>query len=48
MNEYIDNSEKDCWTYIYIGVGSIEKSQLTQDCETDGNNINTGLLTRTK
>jgi hypothetical protein len=48
MNEYIDNSKKDCWTYIYVGVGSIEKSQLTQGCETDRNKMNTGLLTRTK
>jgi hypothetical protein len=48
MNEYIDNSEKDCWLYIYVGVGSIEKSQLIQDCETGRNKINTGLLIRTK
>lgn len=48
MNEYIDNSEKDCWLHIYVGVGSIEKSQLTQGCETDRNKMNTGLLTRTK
>jgi len=48
MNEYIDNSEKDCWTYIYIGVGSIEKSQLTYGCETDRNKLNTKLLLRTK
>jgi hypothetical protein len=48
MNEYIDNSEKDCWTYIYVGVGSIEKSQLTYGCETNRNILNTGLLTRTK
>jgi hypothetical protein len=48
MNEYVDNSEKDCWTYIYVGVGSIEKSQLLYGCETDRNKLNTGLLTRTK
>jgi len=48
MNEYIDNSEKDCWTYIYVGVGSIEKSQLTYGCETDRDKLNTGLLTRKK
>lgn len=48
MNEYIDNSEKDCWIYIYVGVGSIEKSQLTHGCEMDRNKMNTGLLTRTK
>jgi hypothetical protein len=48
MNEYIDNYEKDCWTYIYVGVGSIEKSQLTYGCETNRNILNTGLLTRTK
>lgn len=48
MNEYIDNSEKDCWTYIYVGVGSIEKSQLTYGCETDRNRLNSKLLTRTK
>jgi hypothetical protein len=48
MNEYIDNSEKDCCINIYIGVGSIEKSQLKQGCETNRNKMNTGLLTRTK
>ncbi|MFN3918650.1 MAG: hypothetical protein ACK4K0_13065, partial [Flavobacteriales bacterium] len=48
MNEYIDNSKKDCWTYIYIGVGSIEKSQITYGCETDRNIFNSKLLTRTK
>ncbi|MBK8486937.1 MAG: hypothetical protein IPL48_04010 [Bacteroidetes bacterium] len=48
MNEYIDNSEKDCWTYIYVGVGSIEKSFLTHGCETDRNKFKTPLLTRTK
>lgn len=48
MNEYIDSSEKDCWTNIYIGVGSIEKSQITYGCETDRNKFNSKLLTRTK
>lgn len=48
MNEYIDNSEKDCSTYIYVGVGSIEKSQLIHGCKTDKNKLNTGLITRTK
>ena len=35
MNRYIDYSEKDCWTYIYIGVRSIEKSFLIYGCEND-------------
>ena len=48
MNEYIDNSEKDCWIYIYVGVGSIEKSQLTYGCETERNILNSKLMTRTK
>jgi hypothetical protein len=48
MNEYIDNLKKDCWTTIYIGVGSIEKSQITYGCETDRNIFNSKLLTRTK
>jgi len=48
MNEYIDSSEKDCWTNIYVGVGSIEKSQITYGCETDRNKFNSKLLTRTK
>lgn len=48
MNEYIDNSEKDCWTNIYVGVGSIEKSQITYGCETNRNIFNSKLLTRTK
>ena len=46
--EYIDNFEKGCRTYIYIGVGSIEKSFLTQGCETDKNKFRTPLLIRTK
>ncbi|MCR6639843.1 MAG: hypothetical protein NVV82_12910 [Sporocytophaga sp.] len=46
--EYIDNSEKGCWTYIYVGVGCIEKSFLTQGCETDRNKFRTPLLTRIK
>lgn len=48
MNEYIDNSEKGCWTYIYVGVGSIEKSFLINGCETDRNKFRTPELTRTK
>lgn len=48
MNEYIDNSEKVCWTYIYVGVGSIEKSFLINGCETDRNKFRTPELTRTK
>jgi len=48
MNEYIDKSEKVCWTYIYVGVGSIEKSQLTYGCENERDILNTKLITRTR
>ncbi len=48
MNEYIDSSEKDCWTNIYVGVGNIEKSQITHGCKTDRNIFNSKLLTRAK
>ena len=44
MNDYIDNSEKDCRTCIYIGVRSIEKSFLIYDCETDRNKFRTPIL----
>lgn len=47
MNEYIDNSEKDCWTNIYVGIGSIEKSFLVYDCKTERNALRTPELTRT-
>ena len=46
MNRYIDYSEKDCWTYIYVGVGNIEKSLFTYGCETDREKINTPELIR--
>jgi hypothetical protein len=46
MNRYIDRSEKDCWTYVYIGVGSIEKAFLIYDCEEDGYGFRTSELTR--
>lgn len=55
MNEYRDYSEKDCYTWIYVGIGNIEKSQLKDYCLIyDGglvSNIfmlNSKLLTRTK
>ena len=48
MNEYIDNSEKDCWTYIYIGVGSIEKSFLIYGCQTDRSKFTTPILNKRK
>ncbi len=48
MNKYIDSSEKGCWTTIYVGVGSIEKSFLISGCETDRNKFRTPELTRTK
>ena len=48
MNKYIDYSEKNCWTYILVGVGSIEKSCLVYGCEADRNKINTITLIRQK
>ena len=48
MNEYIDNSEKGCWTYIYIGVGSIKKSFLVHGCDTNRNKFRTPELIRRK
>jgi hypothetical protein len=44
MNRYIDYSEKNCWTYVYIGVGSIEKSFLIYGCETDRKKFETSEL----
>ena len=44
MYEYADYSEKDCWTYIYIEVESIEKSCLIYGCETDRNKFRTPIL----
>jgi len=46
MNKYIDNSVKDSWTNIYIGVGNIDKSFLIQGFETDRHKFSTPLLTR--
>ncbi len=46
MNKYIDNSVKDSWTNIYIGVGNIDKSFLIQGFETDRHKFCTSLLTR--
>ena len=48
MNEYIDYSEKTCWTYIYVGVGSIEKSFLIYGCEVDGKKFSTSELVKRK
>jgi len=48
MNKYIDYSEKGCWTYIYVGVGSIEKSFLIHGCETGRNEFSTPELIRRK
>jgi hypothetical protein len=44
MNEYIDNSVEGCWTYIYVGVGSINKSFLKHGCETDKEKVSTPEL----
>ncbi|MEZ4772521.1 MAG: hypothetical protein R3D00_05000 [Bacteroidia bacterium] len=46
MNEYIDNSQKDCWTYIYVGMQSINKTFLKHGCETHLEKLTTPLLTR--
>ena len=48
MNEYIDYSEKDYWTYIYVGVGNIEKSFLVYGCKADGKMVDTSELIRQK
>ena len=48
MNIYKDYSEKDCWTHIFIGVGSIEKSFLIYGCENEGYKFRTPELIRRK
>ena len=48
MNEYIDYSEKNYWTYIYVGVGSIEKSFLVSGCKADKKMVDTSKLRRQK
>ncbi len=48
MNEYIDHSEKDCWTYIYIGMGNINKSFLTHGCESNKEMVKTPELLKIK
>jgi hypothetical protein len=48
MNIYIDHSEKDYWAYIYVGVGSIEKSFLIYGCKTDRKKFTTPELRRRK
>jgi hypothetical protein len=48
MNEYIDHTENGCWTNIYIGDGSIEKSQVNYGCESEGEKLNSGLMTKAK
>lgn len=44
MNEYINSSNNDCRTLIYIGVGSIEKSFLKQHCKSETDKFKTPLL----
>ena len=46
MNEYIDHSQKDCWTYIYVGMKSINKTFLKEGCEGHLEKLTTPLLTR--
>jgi len=44
MNEYINFSKNDCQTVIYIGVGSIEKTFMKQDCKSETDKFKTPLL----
>ena len=48
MNKYTDYSGKDCWTSIYVGVGSTEKSFLIYDCETGRQKFSTPELVKRK
>jgi len=48
MNIYKDYSEKDCWTHIFVGVRSIEKSFLIYGCENDRYKFRTSELIRRK
>lgn len=44
MNEYIALSNNDCQTLIYVGVGSIEKSFMKQNCKSEKTELETPLL----
>lgn len=44
MNEYISSSKDDCQTIIYIGVGSIEKTFMKQQCKSGADEFKTPLL----
>lgn len=44
MNEYISSYKYDCQTIIYIGVGSIEKTFMKQQCKSEAGDFKTPLL----
>jgi hypothetical protein len=44
MNEYIDSSIEGCQSLVYIGVGSIEKTFMKEQCKSIDDQLNTPLL----